>query len=476
MERRLHNIEIRTDSNSNSNNASDNSKSVTISGYALLFNTLSKDLGGFKETIKANALDNVDFSKVYMLFNHDYDKPLANVESKTLDLNVDDKGLAFTATLDSSVSYVSDVINQIQNGNIKSCSFGFDVDNSDDNADTFTEDHDGNVIRTINKIKDLFDVSLVTVPAYDETTVKVDKRSYNQFLNTKKENKGDNKIMKYSKVENPEQKTQKLETRSFVDYVRTHGEKRDGLTTINMNAVIPDSIMKNIKDLNANKLNLKNMVDVRNVPTGHGTLPLVDNQAVALSKEELAENPDLQNEIKLVKYDTTTYAGKIMLSDELVDDSTDLNIKQELVKDMANIANNTYNSKIASAANGISATQVSDLDGLRKEILSIDPRFKKQILMDSTLYAQIRNTKNNNGDYILKDDTLLGLPITVTNLVTGAVIGDLESAIVLFDRNNTTVNWQQFDSYSQGLALALRFDVKLVAQQAIKHVTMATGK
>ncbi|TPR49848.1 phage major capsid protein [Apilactobacillus micheneri] len=439
---------------------------TTVEGYGLLFNTLSKNLGGFKEKIDPKALNNVDLSKVYMLFNHNYDKPLASVEAGNLSLTVDDKGLKFVANLDNSVSYVSDVINQVNNGNIKNCSFSFDVDTTDDQAEVFSEDN-GETVRTINKIKDLFDVSLVTIPAYDEATVKVDTRSYNNYKNVK----GSKDDMTVIKKENNQDK----EVRSFVGFVKSRGEQRDGLTTMNMGSVVPNSIMVDIKDLNDSKLNLKSRVDVRVVPSGSGALPLIDNNAVALSKEELAANPELDNAIKNVDYKAKTYVGKIALSQELVDDSEDVDIKNALIKDMANVSNNTYNSKITNALNSEKAESVKDLDSLMKAILTMDPRFKKEILMDTNMYAFVRTLKDNTGNYIVKDDTILGLPITVTNLVQGAVIGDLNSAVVLFDRNNVTINWQDFDSYSQGLALALRFDTQVVAPEAIKHVTLASA-
>lgn len=451
------------DNEKDSENETKNDNTTTVEGYGLLFNTLSKNLGGFKEKIDPKALNNVDLSKVYMLFNHNYDKPLASVEAGNLNLTIDDKGLKFVANFDNSVSYVSDVINQVNNGNIKNCSFSFDVDTTDDQAEVFSEEN-GETVRTINKIKDLFDVSLVTVPAYDETTVKVDKRSYNNYKN----NEMETPEMKQVKTNQPK------ETRDFVNYIKTRGEQRDGLTTTNMGSLVPDSIMSEIKDFNAGKLDLKSRVDVRPVSTGSGALPLVDSTAVAHSKEELAENPALDNDVKTVDFKTTTYAGQIALSSELIQDSSDVNIKNAIIKDMATIAQNTYNDKIVNVANAQPTTTIASLDDLMSAILTLDPRFKKEILMDTNMYAFVRTLKDNTGNYIIKDDSILGLPITVTNLVKGAVIGDLNSAIVLFDRENTSINWQKFDSFSEGLALIMRLDVKNVSDKAIKHVVMAS--
>ena len=138
------------------------SQSNTVEGYALLFNQPSKDLGGFVEVIDPSALDNVDLSNVVMLDQHDYTKPLASVKAGTLQLNVDDKGLNFKATIDPSVSYASDTLNNVKNGNINSMSFRFDVD---DGSDSWSRDSNGQITRTVKQIKDLFEVSTVTVPS-----------------------------------------------------------------------------------------------------------------------------------------------------------------------------------------------------------------------------------------------------------------------------------------------------------------------
>ena len=160
-----------------------------IEGYALMFNQPSKDLGGFVEVIDPKALDGVDLSNVIMLDQHDYSKPLASVKAGTLQLNVDDKGLHFTATIDPSVSYANDTLNNVKNGNINSMSFRFDTD---DGSDSWSRDDNGQITRTVNQIKDLLEVSTVTIPSYDAANVDVDKtsiRSYNQFIESEEQNK-----------------------------------------------------------------------------------------------------------------------------------------------------------------------------------------------------------------------------------------------------------------------------------------------
>lgn len=191
------------------------------------------------EVIDPKALDDVDLSHVVMLDQHDYSKPLASVEAGTLKLDVDDKGLHFTANLDPSVSYANDTFNNVKNGNINSMSFRFDVD---DGSDSWTQDGD-QVTRTVNQIKDLFEVSTVTVPAYDDTNVNVDEastRSYNKFIEGEERDMNKTIIDPKSNVESP--------VEAFDKYIRSYGESRDGLTTEGVKAVIPQEVVTPVQD------------------------------------------------------------------------------------------------------------------------------------------------------------------------------------------------------------------------------------
>lgn len=153
-------------------NAVDNEKMI-VDGYALRFNTLSNDLGGFVETISPNALKGADLSDVRCLIDHDSSKVLGRTTSKTLELKVDDEGLYFRCQLPNT-SYSRDLYENIRLGNINQCSFGFILD---DDGDVFEKRDDGLFKRTLNKIHSLFDVSIVTYPAYADTSVEPALRS-----------------------------------------------------------------------------------------------------------------------------------------------------------------------------------------------------------------------------------------------------------------------------------------------------------
>ena len=141
---------------------------MIVEGYALRFNTLSNDLGGFVETISPEALKEADLSDVRCLIDHDSSKVLGRTVSETLELKVDDEGLYFRCQLPDT-TYANNLYTSIKRKDINQCSFGFILD---EDGDSFEKrDSDGLFKRTIRKIKSLFDVSIVTYPAYNDTDV-----------------------------------------------------------------------------------------------------------------------------------------------------------------------------------------------------------------------------------------------------------------------------------------------------------------
>lgn len=148
-----------------------------ISGYAVTFNQPSKPLP-FIEYISPHAFDNVDFSEVQLLYAHDFDNILARVDSGTLSLKVDDKGLFFVAKIPDT-TLGNDVYENIENGNLKGLSFNAQIDQN--NGDSWSQTDDGTVIHTITHFSSLNEISLTSIPAYTETSVQVS-RDYKEVL------------------------------------------------------------------------------------------------------------------------------------------------------------------------------------------------------------------------------------------------------------------------------------------------------
>lgn len=147
-----------------------------VEGYALKFNKESRNLGGFVETISPSALEGVDLSDVRCFLDHDSSKLLGRTASGTLILNVDEIGLHFRCVLPNT-TVGRDAMELVKRGDLNQCSFGFTVDRDD-----WSQGQDV-MHRSIQKIGSLFEISLVSIPAYDDTDVSVASRSMENVVN-----------------------------------------------------------------------------------------------------------------------------------------------------------------------------------------------------------------------------------------------------------------------------------------------------
>lgn len=147
---------------------------MIIEGYVATFNSKSKYMG-FYEVIDPRAFNATleDGHNIFMLYNHDWDKPLADTETNSLTLEVDNVGLRFSLTLDSKISYSQDAYNLVKNNLIKGCSFGFIT-----NEDRWSVNEQNEEVRTLLDVT-LLECTLTPVPAYDNTQASC--RSYEQY-------------------------------------------------------------------------------------------------------------------------------------------------------------------------------------------------------------------------------------------------------------------------------------------------------
>lgn len=153
-------------------------ESRKVEGYAVVFNSESNDLGGFKEIIEPTALDGViEKSDILCLLNHNEDKGvLARSKNGTgsLTLEIDDKGLRYS--FDAPNTNLGDeLLEGLKRGDITTSSFAFRV-----GKDRWDKNSDGTYLRTICNISELFDVSPVYRAAYDATSVNVDTRGLDE--------------------------------------------------------------------------------------------------------------------------------------------------------------------------------------------------------------------------------------------------------------------------------------------------------
>jgi len=146
---------------------------MALEGYAARFNQPSKDMGGFIETIKPGAFSNAlaKGQDVRCLFNHSADRVLGRTKSGTLTLAEDENGLKFRCQLDPNNSEHRNLYSSVKRGDLSEMSFAFTPDGPDGDYWDNVKDAKGNwiVSRELRKVN-LFDVSLVTTPAYDGTS------------------------------------------------------------------------------------------------------------------------------------------------------------------------------------------------------------------------------------------------------------------------------------------------------------------
>ena len=156
MEKRIFNIENRFETKENG--------VESVVGYGSIFNSRSENLGGFYEYISPTAIsqETIDKSDVRALINHDASLILARSTSGTLDLSVDEKGLRYSFQIPET-SYGKDLSINMKNGNLNQSSFAFTVGD-----DEWSTDDNGNDIRTITGIDRLYDISVVSYPAYSQ--------------------------------------------------------------------------------------------------------------------------------------------------------------------------------------------------------------------------------------------------------------------------------------------------------------------
>lgn len=158
-------IELRSDGESNE----------IIEGYALKFDKWSDDLGWFREKLASESLEKTDMSNVTALFNHNESQILGR-SGINLELDVDNIGLRFKVK-PTDTSYSRDLMENIRQGVINQCSFAFTVSREQDSEEWRENLESGIYERIIKNIDKLYDVSVVTTPAYPDTEAVVGARS-----------------------------------------------------------------------------------------------------------------------------------------------------------------------------------------------------------------------------------------------------------------------------------------------------------
>lgn len=277
--------------------------------------------------------------------------------------------------------------------------------------------------------------------------------------------------------------------RSINQFIRTKGEKRDGLTTVGAEAVIPvDRITKPEKQPET-VADLRQHVGRVPVTTGTGSYPILRaNKNKMTSVDELAKNPALANpEFTKVNYEIATYRGYIPVSQEALDDS-DIDLGGLVAEYIQRQSLNTSNAEIAKKLQTATAKTVTDIDGLKDIVnVTIDPAYNVKFIASQSFFNELDKMKDNDGRYLLQQDVtvasgykLLGREVVVmADDVIGkkagdkvAFVGDPSLFVKYFDRQQASVRWVDNDVYGQLLAGFVRFDVQVADNAAGFYVTL----
>ena len=150
----------------------DEKKGNIIVGRPIVYDVKTDICGMFAEIIDKGALDKTDLRDVRFLVNHDISKiPLArsrkNTKNSTMQLTVDDKGMEIKVALDTeNNTEAKNLYSAIERGDISGMSFMFGVDKEE--WENLKSDYP---TRHIKAISTVIEVSAVTFPAYEETSI-----------------------------------------------------------------------------------------------------------------------------------------------------------------------------------------------------------------------------------------------------------------------------------------------------------------
>ncbi|HEM3710139.1 TPA: HK97 family phage prohead protease [Streptococcus suis] len=148
-----------------------------IEGYFAVYGSETELWPGAFEEIKKGAFDDTIENDIRALINHNTELVLGRNKAGTLTLKADDKGLWARVVINEQDTDALNLYARVQRGDVDQCSFGFNII---EESTEFRED--GTIKWTIEKI-DLHEVSIVTFPAYEATSVQARKRDFENLQN-----------------------------------------------------------------------------------------------------------------------------------------------------------------------------------------------------------------------------------------------------------------------------------------------------
>lgn len=271
------------------------------------------------------------------------------------------------------------------------------------------------------------------------------------------------------------------------EFVRSKGQARDGFTSVEGGALIPEELLTPQKKPEE-VIDLRNYVKVLPVNSASGKYPVISKSNGKMNTvEELAANPKLANPIITeIDYKIATRRGYIPISQEMIDDASyDVT---GLIRDEINSQSlNTSNADIAAKLKTAPAKEVTGIDGV-KDLVNKDIKkvYSVKFFVSSSLYAEWDKLKDKNGRYLLQDSitassgkVILGREVVILDddMIGTAkgdlvgFVGDAKSFVTFFDRKRTSVEWVDNQIYGKLLAGIVRYDVKTTDKDAGYYIT-----
>lgn len=139
---------------------------MIIEGYFVVFEQPYVIDEYFEEIVARNAFDGAEMSDVRALIDHLPHLVLGRTTAHTLDISIDDIGLYGTIKINAQDADAVSLHARCQRGDVDQASFGFDEQSVE-----YTELPGGRTRRTITKISKLWEISVCTFPAYEQTFV-----------------------------------------------------------------------------------------------------------------------------------------------------------------------------------------------------------------------------------------------------------------------------------------------------------------
>lgn len=159
----------------------EDSDEPVIEGYFAVFNSNYELWGDASESIAPGAFTSSLANDVRALTNHDTTLVLGRTKSGTLEIKEDSRGLWGRISINPNDSDAMNTYERVKRGDVDQCSIGFLI------RDEETEFNDDGSIHWTIKDVELFEVSVCTFPAYEETSVSARKKDASEVMKRKSE-------------------------------------------------------------------------------------------------------------------------------------------------------------------------------------------------------------------------------------------------------------------------------------------------